>query len=61
MAALATLRTPVDAFFDRVLVNAEDKALRANRLNLLARIRATMDGIADFAVIEGETKEKKAA
>ena len=36
LQALAALKTPVDAFFDRVMVNAEDAALRANRLGLLA-------------------------
>ncbi len=53
MAALAGLRRPVDAFFDRVTVNAGDPALRENRLNLLSAIRATMDRIADFSRIEG--------
>ena len=53
MAALATLRRPVDAFFDRVTVNDTDSALRANRLRLLARIKATLDRVADFAQIEG--------
>ncbi len=53
MAALAALRGPVDAFFDAVTVNAEDPALRANRLRLLSRIRATMGLIADFSQIEG--------
>jgi glycyl-tRNA synthetase beta chain len=53
MAALATLRRPVDEFFDKVTVNVEDKQLRENRLRLLARIRATMNQIADFSQIEG--------
>ncbi len=53
MAALAGLRAPVDAFFDRVKVNADDAALRANRLRLLSRIRETMGGLADFSRIEG--------
>lgn len=53
MAALAELRGPLDAFFDKVTVNAEDKALRANRLNLLNRIRSAMDRVADFSKIEG--------
>ncbi len=53
MTALAALRAPVDAFFDEVTVNAEDPALRANRLRLLSRIRATMETIADFGQIEG--------
>jgi glycyl-tRNA synthetase beta chain len=53
MAALATLRRPVDAFFDRVTVNDDDAALRENRLLLLSRIRATLNQVADFAQIEG--------
>ena len=51
--ALATLRTPVDRFFDEVTVNAGDAALRANRLRLLAGIRAATAGVADFSMIEG--------
>ena len=53
MAALATLRVPVDAFFDRVTVNADDPALRRNRLAMLERIVATMDRVADFRKVEG--------
>ncbi len=53
MAALATLRHPVDRFFDRVTVNTEDPALRANRLCLLARIGAALGQVADFSKIEG--------
>ncbi|HDZ75697.1 MAG TPA: hypothetical protein ENH55_23640 [Aurantimonas coralicida] len=53
MAALANLRIPVDAFFDKVLVNAEDEAVRANRLALLARIRAATRKVADFGKIAG--------
>lgn len=53
MAALAGLRGPVDTFFDKVTVNAEDAALRVNRLLLLNRIRRTMDRVADFSKIEG--------
>lgn len=53
MAALAHLREPVDAFFDHVTVNADDKALRANRLRLLSRIRAALNRVADFSKIEG--------
>ena len=52
MAALARLRQPVDAFFDRVTVNAEKPELRENRLNLLAQIRSALGGIADFSLIE---------
>jgi glycyl-tRNA synthetase beta chain len=53
MAALATLRAPVDAFFDRVTVNDPDPRLRLNRLALLARLRAAMDAVADLSKIEG--------
>ncbi|ORE92290.1 glycine--tRNA ligase subunit beta [Aurantimonas sp. 22II-16-19i] len=53
MAGLALLRAPVDAFFDAVLVNAEDDAVRANRLALLARIRAACARVADFSRIAG--------
>jgi glycyl-tRNA synthetase beta chain len=52
MAALATLRAPVDAFFDRVTVNAEDPKLRENRLYLLGQIRSALGAIADFSLIE---------
>ena len=50
---LALLRNPVDAFFEKVTVNAEDAATRANRLKLLAEIRGALDEIADFSRIEG--------
>jgi len=53
MAALAKLRQPVDAFFDKVTVNADDPALRENRLRLLSRIGATLGEVADFSRIEG--------
>ena len=53
MAALATLRTPVDEFFNKVTVNAEDRALRENRLRLLSQIRDTLNRVADFSQIEG--------
>jgi glycyl-tRNA synthetase beta chain len=53
MRAIAQLRAPVDSFFDKVTVNAEDKALRENRLKLLDRIRAATQSVADFSRIEG--------
>lgn len=53
MAAMATLRGPLDDFFDRVTVNAPEPELRRNRLCLLNRVRATMDRVADFSKIEG--------
>ena len=53
MAFMATLRAPVDAFFDNVTVNCGDPALRRNRLLMLSQIRATLDRVADFSKIEG--------
>jgi glycyl-tRNA synthetase beta chain len=53
MACLASLRRPVDEFFDKVTVNADEPQLRENRLRLLARIRDTMNRVADFSQIEG--------
>ena len=52
MAALAALRPVVDSFFDAVLVNVEDAAIRANRLRILTLLREDVDAIADFSVIE---------
>jgi len=49
LRALAALRAPVDAFFDTVMVNAEDPALRANRLGLLAQLHAAMNRVADLS------------
>jgi glycyl-tRNA synthetase beta chain len=53
MRLMAQLRSPLDAFFDKVTVNAPQSDLRRNRLRLLHKARSTMDGIADFARIEG--------
>jgi glycyl-tRNA synthetase beta chain len=53
MRALAELRAPVDAFFDKVTVNADDPALRKNRLHLLSQIRAATLNVADFTKIAG--------
>jgi glycyl-tRNA synthetase beta chain len=53
MSELATLRSPVDAFFTAVLVNDADPAVRTNRLNLLARLRDTMHLVADFGKVAG--------
>ncbi len=53
MNALAELRKPVDDFFDQVTVNADDAALRKNRLHLLSQIRAATLGVADFSKIAG--------
>jgi glycyl-tRNA synthetase beta chain len=53
MTALASLRAPIDAFFDKVTVNAEDAGVRARRLSLLARFRDAVHAVADFSRIEG--------
>ncbi|MCL6739942.1 glycine--tRNA ligase subunit beta [Sphingomonas sp. RB56-2] len=53
MTALANLRGPIDAFFDKVTVNDADPAIRARRLNLLARFRDAVHTVADFSKIEG--------
>jgi glycyl-tRNA synthetase beta chain len=53
MAALASLRAPIDAFFDGVMVNDPDEMVRAYRLGLLARFTGAVHGVADFSKIEG--------
>jgi glycyl-tRNA synthetase beta chain len=49
LQALAALKAPVDAFFDKVMVNAEDPALKANRLGLLATLHNAMNRVADLS------------
>ncbi|MBA3666511.1 MAG: glycine--tRNA ligase subunit beta [Sphingomonas sp.] len=53
MSALASLRAPIDAFFETVTVNDSDQGIRARRLNLLARFRDAVHRVADFSKIEG--------
>jgi glycyl-tRNA synthetase beta chain len=53
LGTLASLRVPVDAFFEKVLVNADDAAVRQNRLRLLAQVRDAMGLVADFSLIAG--------
>lgn len=53
MAALATLRAPIDSFFEAVMVNDADPAKRAARLGMLARVRDAVHRVADFSRIEG--------
>ena len=53
MAALASLRRPIDEFFDHVTVNDPDPAKRERRLNLLMRFRDAVNRVADFSKIEG--------
>jgi glycyl-tRNA synthetase beta chain len=53
MATLSQLRAPLDAFFNRVTVNAAEANLRRNRLALLSQVRSVMDRVADFSRIEG--------
>ncbi len=50
---LAELSTPLDAFFDQVMVNSDNAEVRVNRLNMLAAMRAIVDGMADLSHIEG--------
>ncbi|MGI9377826.1 MAG: glycine--tRNA ligase subunit beta [Tsuneonella suprasediminis] len=53
MAALASLRAPIDRFFEEVTVNADEEIKRTTRLGLLARFRAAVHNVADFSRIEG--------
>ena len=53
MTALAALRGPVDAFFDKVLVNSDVPAERTNRLRLLQQVRDAMGRVADFSLVTG--------
>ena len=53
MAAMATLRGPIDAFFEAVKINADSALVRRNRLNLLSRIRAICLSVADLTKVEG--------
>ena len=53
MSAMATLRTPIDAFLDATQINSDNPILRRNRLNLLHRIRAICSGVADLTKVEG--------
>ena len=53
MTSLASLRAPIDAFFDNVIVNDPNIGVRARRLSLLARFRDAVHAVADFSKIEG--------
>jgi glycyl-tRNA synthetase beta chain len=53
LQALAALKTPVDAFFDAVMVNVDDPGLRANRLGLLGRLHSAMNRVADLSKLAG--------
>ena len=53
MQSLGGLRGPIDGFFDRVVVNDDDAAIRQNRLGLLAMVRHSMQRVADFSKLEG--------
>ena len=54
LEAISTLRPAVDRFFDKVLVMAEDREVRQNRLRLLKKLDELFSGIAHFAEIEGQ-------
>lgn len=56
MAELSKLRNAVDAYFDEVMVNADDSEIRKNRLHTLSRIRTRMDSVAQFSVVEGPSR-----
>ena len=53
LGALGVLRSPIDLFFEKIVVNDDDPAIRLNRLGLLALIREKMLAVADFTKIEG--------
>jgi glycyl-tRNA synthetase beta chain len=53
MTSLASLREPIDAFFEGVMVNVDDENIRVNRLTLLAQIRKSVELVADFSKISG--------
>jgi glycyl-tRNA synthetase beta chain len=53
MRALSRLRGPVDAFFDKVTVNADVADVRVNRLKILSQIRDALGRVADFSKVEG--------
>ena len=53
LSQLAALRAPIDAFFESVMVNADDAALRLNRLRLLTRLRALFLSVADVSLLQG--------
>lgn len=53
LSKLAALRAPIDAFFDGVMVMADDAELKANRLRLLAQLRNLFTAVADVSVLQG--------
>ncbi len=53
MSAMALLRKPVDAFFEKIMVNVPEKDVRENRLKLLSKIRTVINHVADFSKLEG--------
>jgi glycyl-tRNA synthetase beta chain len=57
LSQLASLREPVDAFFDRVMVMVDDEALKTNRLQLLARLQLILQGVADISLLALGTYE----
>jgi glycyl-tRNA synthetase beta chain len=54
LSALGSLRSPIDQFFEKNIVNDEDQEIRVNRLNLLGEIRGVMEELADFSAIENQ-------
>ena len=60
LSQLASLREPVDAFFEHVMVMVDNEAIKANRLSLLARLQHLLQGVADISLL-GVSIEKSAA
>jgi glycyl-tRNA synthetase beta chain len=60
LTALATLKAPVDRFFDEVMVMADDLAVRANRLALLAHLGRLMNSVADISELSSESSSGSA-
>ncbi len=52
LTQLASLREPVDAFFDHVMVMVDNQAIKNNRLNLLARMQNLLQGVADISLLQ---------
>jgi len=53
MTAMASLRMPIDAFFETTLINADNEIVRRNRLNMLSRIRTLCLSVADLNKLDG--------
>ena len=52
LSLLASLKEPIDAFFEQVMVMVEDESIKANRLALLTRLRNVLQGVADISLLQ---------